>query len=275
MAARLLQAGHDVTVWNRSPTALPPLGVLGARAAATPRAAAEGAETVIAMVRDDEASAAVWLDEECGALAGLTPSALAIECSTLSPGCVARLAAAVAATGATLLDAPVAGSRPQAEAGQLVFLVGGDAGDVDRARPTLAALGAANHHVGPVGAGAHVKLAINAMLVSQVAMLAELKGVLERSGVDAAGALDALSATSVSSPALKGAAASMLAGAYAPLFPIALAEKDTGYTLALAQTVGAATPLLAAAHGVLARAQAAGFGDDHLSGVAKLYGDAP
>lgn len=274
MSARLIEAGHDLTVWNRSIGSAERLGALGARVAESPREAAAGAEIVFSMVRDDDASAAVWLDPERGALAALPAGALAIECSTLSPGHIARLGKAFAASGCAFLEAPVAGSRPQAEAGQLVFLAGGEAAVLDRARPTLSTLGGAIHHVGPLGAGATVKLAVNAMLVAQVTALAELKGLIERAGADPAIALEALNATAVSSPALKGAAASMLAGAFTPLFPIGLAQKDCGYALALAGDLAAPTPLLAAAQSVLTRAVAAGFGEDHLSGVAKLYGGA-
>ncbi len=271
MAARLIEAGHELTVWNRTPHRADALVRLGATEAVTPAEAAAGAGLVFSMVRDDAASESTWLDPRSGALAAMPTGAIAIECSTLTPAHVARLARACAARETPFLDAPVAGSRPQAETGQLVFLVGGDTDHLDRARPALAALGGAIHHVGPVGAGATVKLAVNSMLVTQVAALAELKGFLGRAGMDAAVALEALNATAVSSPALKGAAASMIAGAYAPLFPIALAHKDCGYALAAARDAGAVMPILAAAQSVLANADAAGFGEDHLSGVAKLY----
>ncbi|MDX2235888.1 MAG: NAD(P)-dependent oxidoreductase [Hyphomonadaceae bacterium] len=271
MAAHLARAGHQLAVWNRTPGRADALVSLGAREAATAADAAARAQIVIAMVRDDDASRAVWLDPDVGALHAMTPGALAIECSTLTPAWTQALAAHASARGINVLEAPLAGSRPQADARALTFFLGGRAADAMRAAPLLDAMGAASFPVGGVGAGATVKLAVNAMLVAQVAMLAELKGFLERAGVDAAAAMEALNATAVASPAVKAAAASMLAGAYAPLFPIALADKDCRYALATAHTMGAALPLTSAAQAVLSQAQTAGLGGDHLSAVAKLY----
>ena len=116
MAANLVNAGHSVTVWNRDPAKAAPRAALGAGIAGTPKAAAGGAEIVIAMVRDDEASRRVWLDPETGALGWLGRHAIAVESSTLSVGWVKALAAAAGERGISFLDAPVVGSRPQAEA---------------------------------------------------------------------------------------------------------------------------------------------------------------
>src|ERR1700761_3541667 len=126
MAANLLKAGHQVTVWNRTPDVAAALVAAGAKQVLTPREAAMGADFVIAMVRDDEASRTIWLAPETGALAGLAKDAIAIESSTLSPSWVRELGGVVAKKGVAFLEAPVAGSRPQAEAGQLVYLVGGN-----------------------------------------------------------------------------------------------------------------------------------------------------
>lgn len=127
MALRLLQAGHALTVWNRNPSACTPLVAAGAEAAATPRTAAIGADLVFSMMRDDEAAQRVWLDETDGAVADLNPSALAIECSILSLDGARTLAQAIAVRGHRLLEAPVSGSVPAVDVGQLVFLPGGDA----------------------------------------------------------------------------------------------------------------------------------------------------
>ena len=127
MAANLLKAGHAVTVWNRSPAAAEALVASGARKASSPMAAAESADFVFAMVCDDDASQNVWLDSTNGALAGMHPGAVAIESSTLTPEWIRELSEHFRAKGISLLDAPVSGSRPQAEAAQLVYLIGGDA----------------------------------------------------------------------------------------------------------------------------------------------------
>ena len=141
-------------------------------------AAAAGADVVFTMVTDDAAARQVWLDEAAGALHGLKPGAIAIESSTVTPAFVRELAARVAAREARFLDAPVAGSRPQAEAGQLVFMVGGEAGTIAAARPLLEVLGARVIPVGTAGQGAVLKLAVNTLFAAQLASLAELLGFL-------------------------------------------------------------------------------------------------
>lgn len=266
MAVRLLDAGHRVTVWNRSPDRAEPLAARGALVAASPGEGVEDAEFAIAMLRDDEASREIWLGQS-GALAGLPGGAIAIESSTLTVGWVRELSERCQAHGTLFLDAPVAGSRPQAEAGQLIHLVGGEAGVVARAEPVLKAMGGALHHAGPAGSGAALKLALNTLFGIQVASVAELLPMLRRAGVDAERAIDILGQTPVMSPAAKGAAAGMLARAFAAQFPVELVEKDFGYLLAAAGNA----PLSKATRAVFKQAMDHGFGDDNLTGVIRLY----
>ncbi len=272
MAARLLDAGHDVSVFNRTPERGAELEARGARPAATPRKAVAGAEMVIAMLRDDAASRTVWLDPETGALGGLGAGALAIEASTLTPGWVRDLAPAVAQAGGRFLEAPVAGSRPQAEAGQLIYFLGGEAEAVEAARPLLELLGGALHHVGPAGHAAVVKLAVNALFGVQVAAVAEILGLFRKAGLDAGAAAAVLGETPVLSPAAKGAAGLMLAGNFAPQFPIDLVAKDFGYVAEAAAGTGAEMPTAAAVRQVYVRAAEAGLGGDNIAGVAQLFG---
>jgi 3-hydroxyisobutyrate dehydrogenase len=154
MAANLLKAGHELTVWNLTPAAANKLVASGVKVATTPKEAAEGNEFIIAMVSNDEASRHVWLDGSSGALAGTKAGAIAIESSTLTPAWVRELANAATQVGVALLDAMVSGSTPQAESAQLVFLVGGDAESLKRAEPLLKALGSSIQHAGPEGCGA-------------------------------------------------------------------------------------------------------------------------
>lgn len=257
MAARLVAAGHEVTVWNRTPGVV----VEGAAVAGSPRVAATG-DMVIAMVRDDAASGAVWAE----VLPDMAKGALAVECSTLSPGHVAGLHAAAKAAGVAFLDAPVAGSRPQAEAGALVFLAGGEADAVARAEPVLRAMGRAVHHAGEPGAGAVVKLMVNTLLAAEVAAMAELMGMAARAGLEMERALAAVADTPVWSPALAGASGAMRARNFAPAFPIDLVVKD----LALAVQAGD-LPLARATQGIFFKASTAGHGGDNITGVAQLY----
>lgn len=271
IAHNLLQAGFPVTVYNRSAERAAPLVAAGARLAPTPRAAAEGADVVLSMVRDEEASRAVWLDAETGAIHSLRPGTVAVEMSTLTPAWTQELAGLVAATGAELLEAPVLGTRPQAEARQLIVLAGGAAEALERVRPALTATASAMHHIGPVGAAGAMKLAVNTLYGVQVAIWAEMLTLLERQGIGTTQAVEVLNTLPTTSPALQVAGRLMAAGTYAPLFPIALVAKDFGYALALAEGLGVASPLLAATRAVYEDAVGQGFGGDNIVGVTQLY----
>ena len=268
MAVRLVQAGHTVTVWNRSPERLIALAAAGCVVAPTPAKAAAGGGFVIAMVRDDAASRHVWLDRTDGALAAMEQSAIAIDCSTLSVGWAKELATSASTAKVAFLDAPLAGSRPQAEAGQLIFFAGGEADVAEMAKPVFQAMGSAVHHSGGPGSGAAIKLAVNALFGIQVAAIAELLGMLAASGIDGAKAMEIIGATPVASQAVKGAAAGMLAGNFAPQFPIELVVKDFAYAAALGQKL----PLTRAAEAVFEAALKKGHGADNLTAVARLYG---
>jgi 3-hydroxyisobutyrate dehydrogenase len=268
MAARLLAAGHSLTVWNRDPARAEPLADAGATIAATPRAAATGAAIVIAMVRDDGASRSVWLDPATGAMDSMAPGAIAIDSSTLTVGHVQVLAQAAAARGLGFVDGPVAGSRPQAEAGQLIFLAGADPATLNAVRPVLGAMGGAILLAGKAGTGTALKLAVNALLGIQVTALAELLAMLRDQGVTPALAAELLGQTPVISLAAKGAMASMVAGAYAPNFPVELVAKDFAN---LANTAGRDLPVSSATARVFEAALSAGMGGEQLTAVAKLY----
>ncbi|MBC9879854.1 NAD(P)-dependent oxidoreductase [Bradyrhizobium sp. INPA01-394B] len=270
MAANLLKAGHAVTVWNRTPQAAAALVTRGANQARTPKEAADGADVIISMVRDDAASRDVWLALDGGALAGMGSGAIAIESSTVTPGWIRELGAIAGEKRKAFLEAPVVGSRPQAEAGQLIYLVGGDEAVLEQARPVLSAMGSTINHLGPIGSGALVKLCTNALLGVQVTVLAELIGLLTNSGIDTARAIQAIGATAAWSPAANHLSGSMLAGNFTPQFPIELIEKDLNYAVSAAGSPEAA-PTIAAALGVFGKAIAKGFGDENMTGVVRMF----
>lgn len=267
IAIRLLKAGHQVTVWNRTEAAIQALTAAGASSAPTPKAASVNAEFVIAMVRDDKSSRAVWLDTEHGALAGMTDSALAIESSTLTPQWIDELGREAAKRGVGFLEAPVSGSRGAAEAGQLVYLVGGDAPLLERARPLLQDVGVAIHHVGNLGVGALTKLATNALLGVQVTALAEIIGMLRYNGANVQKVLSAVAGTSVWSPVANYLASSMLTENFAPQFTVDLIEKDFSYTVAATKSA----PTLSAAHSVFQRAIRQGLQQQNMTSVVSLF----
>lgn len=271
MATRLIAAGLDVTVWNRNAERCQPLAAQGAKVAATARDAVRAADVVISMLRDDPAARSVWLDEDGGTLASIRPGALAIECSTLTVHTIKVLAARAKQHGIDFIDAPVAGSLPQAEAGQLVFMAGGAAEALSRAKPVLLAMGGSVQHAGPTGSGAAVKLMVNALFVSQVAVLGELLGMAGKLGVAPQRALDVIAATPTLSPAAKGAGMGMLARNFAPMFPVDLVRKDMGYALQEAEGAGSALPMVGTVARVLDAAIEAGWSDRNLTVLARLY----
>ncbi len=271
MALNLLKAGHAVTVWNRKSGKADAVIAAGAVLAGSPRTAVSEADFVITMLRDDEASEQVWLHPNHGALAGLKESAVSIESSTLSLAMIGRLAELFSIQRRRLLDAPVAGSRAQADAAQLIYLIGGETDTVSLAKPVLEAMGSAHHHAGPVGSGMLLKLAINALFGIQVAAVAEIMGLLGKSGVDAAHAAKIIAATPVCSPAANAAMASMLSDTFPAMFPVELAEKDFGYVATCAEQHTAHMPIAAATRKVLAQAIAQSLGSENLTGIVRLY----
>ena len=270
MAANLIDAGHDVTVWNRTTSAADELIAKGAKLAPTPKAAVEGAEIVISCVRDDEASEEVWLNKDTGAINGLSPDAIAIESSTLTIDWVKRLGAAFAEKSLAFLDAPVLGSRPQAEGKTLIHVVGGEEHIFIKAQPVLAQMGGAQHLMGPVGTGAAMKLMVNSMMGVQVTALAELLASTEKGGIDKARAAEVFGSTIVCSPQMKLVSWLMAQGSHNPLFPVELIEKDLGYAVKEAGGTDA-LPVTSAARDVFTHAISAGDGDLNMSAVEKLY----
>lgn len=273
MAVNLLKQGHEVTVWNRGKEKLKPLVALGAIAASTPLAAVQNADFAISMVRDDKASEQVWLTKETGAIHGMKRNAVAIESSTLTVKWVIQLAQQFVDRDLSFLDAPVAGSRPQAEAAQLIYLVGGQATDVETATPIFDALGEATHHAGDIGSGTAVKLAVNTLFGVQAAAMAELIGFMRLCGIVPNKAVEILSATPVCSPVANALAEAMVAEKFSPMFPIDLVEKDLGYLSATAAEHQAAVPVGKSAREVFQRAIAQGYGSQNITGVAQLYAD--
>ena len=270
MARSLMAAGHELTVWNRDPQKAEALRDAGANVALTPRAAVAERDFVFCMLRDDIASRQVWLDAEDGALGGLREGTVAVECSTLSVDWVEELAELCRRRNTIFLDAPVVGSRPQAEARQLIFLAGAATEAVSRAEAVLLHMGASVHHAGPNGAGAAAKLAVNTLFGIQVAVLAELIEAVRYRGFDPARLVELVSATPVCSPAAKAAAEAMLLNTFPAMFPIEIVEKDLGYALSIAEK-DESTPLASAARNVFARAINEGYGADNITGVVQLY----
>jgi 3-hydroxyisobutyrate dehydrogenase len=272
MTRRLLAAGgHEITVWNRTAETAQRMVEAGATAAPTPAAAAEQRDLVISMLRDDGAGRSVWLDPGVGALAAMVPGALAVDCSTVTPAFSGELAARCAQCGVDYLDAPVLGSRPQADAGALIFLAGGEAAVLRRVEPVLRQLGGAVHRMGPAGTGAQMKLLANSLFAVQVAAVAELIGALHGTGLDPARVVEVLAATPVASQAAATAATAMLGDTFPAGFPIELVTKDLEYATADAASRHATVALTRIAADTYRQAINQGHGGDHITGVIKLF----
>jgi 3-hydroxyisobutyrate dehydrogenase len=266
MAARLIDAGFQVSVWNRSPRRAEPLQRRGAAVAESPAQAAARADTIVSMVADDEASRQVWLGRD-GALASARQGTVAIECSTVSPVCVGELARESAARGCGFIDAPVLGSRPHAQDGQLTFLVGGDAAILDRVRPILEPMSRAIVHLGPAGSGARMKLVNNFMAGAQAAMLAEALAMIEAIGLDREAAFSVLANGAPGSPLVKTVGPRMLARDYDVNFALALMRKDLTYAIDEAARHGVTLSTAAAVRSLYDKAIAAELGAADFSAV--------
>ncbi|MEC3956539.1 NAD(P)-dependent oxidoreductase [Nocardia sp. CDC153] len=263
MAARLVAAGHQVTVYNRSPEKAAGLVAAGATLAATPREAAQGAEAIFAMVADDDASRAAWLGAD-GALAGeYAPNAFAVEFSTLSRPWVLELAKHAAAHGLRYLDSPVTGLPDAAAAGALVLFLGGDNADIDAARPLLEPLCTSIIRFGQVGAGTSYKLIQNLLGSIQIAATAEALRTAELAGLDLATVAATLSQGGAASPTVIRMCREMLAGSHDRdiAFTANLRLKDTRIGVELADAVGTPAALGHTAQDIFERLVATGHGE--------------
>jgi 3-hydroxyisobutyrate dehydrogenase len=267
MAGRLLDAGHDLTVYNRTAAKADPLAAKGAVLAASPREAAVGANAIFAMVGDDDASRAVWTGPD-GALAGeCAEGAFAIECSTLSHDWVLELGRTAAGRGLRYLDCPVTGLPDTAADGRLTLLVGAAGPDLEAARDLLDPLCADIIHFGPVGAGTAYKLLVNLMGAVQIASAAEGLLIAEKAGLDASQVAAAIGRGAAASPQVIEKSRQMVEGEQGVTFAAKWRLKDIRYGLALARKLGQATPLGQAALAAFQKLIDQGLGEANESRV--------
>jgi 3-hydroxyisobutyrate dehydrogenase/2-hydroxy-3-oxopropionate reductase len=273
IAGRLLAAGHDVVVWNRTSGKVAPLAEAGAVAASSPAEAAERSDAVITMLADPGALRAVT-EGPAGIAAGVESATTVIEMSTLGPRNVAWLASALP-EGTDLLDAPVLGSLAEVESGSLRIFVGGPPGLVERWMPLLSELGSPLH-VGPLGSGAAAKLVANSTLLGAIGVLGEALALAEGLGLSREVAFDVLAATPAAAQAERRRT-SIETGEYPPRFPLSLARKDADLIEEAARATGTDLRLAAAARSWLVDADEAGAGDRDFSAVLAwiLEGRAP
>jgi 3-hydroxyisobutyrate dehydrogenase/2-hydroxy-3-oxopropionate reductase len=263
MARRLLDAGHELVVWNRTREKMAPLVQAGALPAETPAEAAQRSEAVLTMVSDPEALEAVTEGPD-GLAAGAGISHTVIEMSTIGPAAVKRLESRLP-SGTGLLDAPVLGSLAEAEAGTLRIFIGGPAPLAERWTPLLATLGSPIH-VGSLGAGAAAKLVANLTLLGALGLLGEALALARGLGLSRETAFEVLAATPLAAQAERRRPA-IESGEYPARFSLSLAQKDADLITEAAAEAGIDMRLAKAARTWLADANEAGWADWDYSAV--------
>jgi len=264
---RLLRSAHELTVWNRHLERCAPLQELGATVAATPAEAVAAAELVITVLSDGPTTREVLLEQAGAALDGR----LVLQVATIAPKESQALAAALAERGAELLEVPVLGSRPEALAGTLQLMVGGDGAALERARPVLAALGSEPRLLGPVGAALTTKLALNQLIASLTHSFSLSLHLVQRAGVDVEAFMAILRASALHAPTFDKKLAKELADDYAnPNFPTAHLRKDLLLFLQTARGLGLETEGLDGLASLLERATAAGLDELDYSALHRL-----
>lgn len=246
MTRRLLAAGLAVTVWNRAAEKCAALVAAGATQAESPAALARGADVVLLCVADAAAVGDVVFGEQ-GVAAGGSAGKLLVDLSSISPAVTRDYARRLrAACGMHWVDAPVSGGVPGAEAGTLAIMAGGEAGDIERARPLLALLGQRVTHLGPVGSGQVTKIC-NQMIVGVNALvIAEMVALAERAGVDAARIPEALAGGFADSRPLQILGPRMATGTFEPvMWKVRTLLKDLDNAVSLARETGSEVPVSA------------------------------
>ncbi len=259
MAKNLAAAGMTLRVFNRQIERTREFTEMGVPAFDTPATAAQGADFVVSMVADDDATRSVMLGAE-GVVGAANPGTVIIDSSTNTPSASREVAQRAAERGIAYLDAPVSGSLPQARGRELVFMVGGERAAFERAQPLFAAMGRQTSYMGTSGSGASIKL-INNMLSGTVSTaLAEALTVAEAAGLDAKEVQEVLGEGATASRLLKGKMPKMLGRDFSPQFQLSLMEKDLRYFLALAQSVDVPAPIASLVRSQLQSARRAGLG---------------
>ncbi len=273
MGKNLIGHGFPLTVYDANPAAVEPLVGLGASGAETPRAVAERSDVVVTVLPNGPDVEAVAFGDE-GIYATAKPGTLHIDCSTIRPDVARQLAAAGAERGIRVVDAPVSGGEAAAKEGTLSIMVGGEAADVEAARPILEAVGSTIVHVGPAGSGQIVKAANQLIVAGTIQLVAEALVFLEAHGVDTAAAFEVLAGGLAGNRILDRKGASMRDREFTPGFRVELHHKDLGIALRTAREVGVPLPVTALVDQMLQELRVKGRGELDHSAVISVIEDA-
>lgn len=271
MVTRLRGAGYEVVAYNRTRSRA---SAVADRVVDTPREAAASADIVLVSLADDAALESAYTGPD-GLAAGLRPGAVVVETSTVRPDTIRALAPLVEAAGATLLDAPVSGSVPVVERGELTFMVGGDPAALDRVRPVLDVLSARVFHMGGQGSGATMKLVVNSVICGLNHALSEALVLAEKAGLARETVYDVFATSAVAAPFVQYKRSAFEHPEDTPVaFRLDLLAKDGALIAELAGRVGARMDQLAATREVIHEALKAGYGERDLSAVADFLREA-
>ena len=271
MARNLINAGHDVTVWNRSSEKCAPFLEAGARRADSPAAVAEACDVTFAMLSDSAACETVCLGPR-GVLEGIRPGCGYVDMSTIDPDTSLDLADAITTAGARHLEAPVSGTRKPAEDGTLIFLTAGDRSLYDEVAPLLDVMGKKRLYLGETGQAACMKLTVNMIMGGMMTAFSEGLHLARRTGLDPADLLEVLASGALANPmfAVKGPA--MLAGEFSPAFPLKHMEKDIRLALQLGASLVQSLETAETAQSLFASALDMGLGEEDMGAVHKVVG---
>jgi 3-hydroxyisobutyrate dehydrogenase-like beta-hydroxyacid dehydrogenase len=242
MAMNLHAAGFKLQVFNRDRAKAKPFAEKGIAVAGSPAEAARGAEFVVSIVADDNATREVMLGA-AGVIGAAAPGTIVLDSSTNTAAMAREAAKAAAARGVIYLDSPVSGSLAQAQGKELVFMVGGDKAAFDKAQPLFAGMGRLSRRIGESGAGATIKLINNMLAASLQAAIAEGAQIAEAANLDRAAAMEVLNEGAVGSRALKMKLPKMFNRDFTPQFQLELMDKDVRYFLLLAAELDRPAPL--------------------------------
>jgi 3-hydroxyisobutyrate dehydrogenase len=271
MAANLHDKGFELTVWNRTESVATEFAEKrpGVRVAQTPGEAGEGAELVLTMVVDGSQVEALLLGAE-GAANTAPAGALFVDCSTIGPAEALRIGGALSERGFGFLDAPVTGSKPRAESGELLIMVGGPRDAFDRALPVFEAMGTTIVYAGGSGQGQTVKVISNCVSASNACALGQALLVGDKLGVDMDALVAVMAGGSAASTMLTLKAGPMREHDYDPLFKLDHMLKDVRFCLETAAAAGAEFPFAEQTAEVMAQASDRGFGEQDFAAMIEV-----
>jgi 3-hydroxyisobutyrate dehydrogenase len=269
MARNLLEAGHELAVWNRSPQRVDPLMEAGARLAESPADAASGTRATILMVTNAEGVHEVLFGDK-GVVQGLPVGAAVINMGTIGAVATTRIAKTLGELGYRILDAPVSGSTRVAATGELNIMVGGDEQTLTEFEPVLAAMGAKISHIGEVGSGARMKLINNLIMGANMAALSEGLALGEAAGIQVEKQLEVILAGSAASGVAQRRSGNLISGSYEPQFKLSHELKDLYYALELGRDLKDPLPITAVVSQIYNEGMRE-HSEDDMSAVAEVY----